>query len=78
MVYNAYSLIFMSKKYSFIKEHGASKTLFCELIKDLESKGKSKSEIQSEFLLNKIVKSVDVLSRHYRFYERNKDHIGWI
>ena len=68
----------MSNQYSFIKQHGAKKTLMCELIKRLEVKGKSKIEIQMELFNNEIVKSPDVLTRHFRFYEKNKDHIVWI
>ena len=68
----------MQEQYSFIKQFGVKKTLMCELIKRLEQQGKSKMEIQMELFSNEICKSTDVLTRHFRFYEKNKEHIVWI
>ena len=68
----------MQSQYSFIKQFGAKRTLMCELIKRLEQQGKSKMEIQMELFSNEVCKSTDVLTRHFRFYESNKDLIKWV
>ena len=66
----------MTKK-EFIQSFGLRKTTLVDYIKELESMGKSKRQIQVELLADSIVKSPRVLNDEWRFFEKVKPQISW-
>ena len=67
----------MTKK-EFIQSFGLRRTSLVDYIRELESKGKSKLEIQVELLADNIVKSPRVLNDEWKFFEKVKPQVTWI
>ena len=67
----------MTKK-EFIQSFGLRRESLVSYIRELESKGKSKKEIQVELLADDIVKSPRVLNDEWRFFEKVKPQVSWI
>ena len=67
----------MTKK-EFIQSFGLRRTTIVDYIRELESKGKSKKEIQVELLADDIVKSPRVLNDEWRFFEKIRQQVTWI
>ena len=65
-------------KEQFIAHKGIRRLGLVEYIKGLEHKGLDKTEVQSELIKNKVVKSPRMLDLDYRFYEEVKDQVAWI
>ena len=65
-------------KEQFIAHKGIRRLGLVEYIKGLEHKGLDKTEVQSELIKNKAVKSPRMLDSDYRFYEEVKDEVAWI
>lgn len=67
----------MTKK-EFIQSFGLRRESLVSYIRELESKGKSKKEIQVELLADDIVKSPRVLNDEWRFFEKIRPQVTWI
>ena len=67
----------MTKK-EFIQSFGLRRESLVSYIRELESKGKSKKEIQVELLADDIVKSPRVLNDEWRFFEKIRPQVTWV
>jgi len=67
-----------NSKGEFIRKYNPRNTMVVEYIEEKRIEGFSKTEIQSQMVLDKVGKSPLAVYRNYKFYEETKDEIGWI
>ncbi len=68
------------KRLDFIRNepNGIRKVGKIEYIHELIKEGKSKTEIQSQMLLDKVSKSAHMLRKDFNDYEKVADKVEWV